>query len=91
MLGALGRGYGLLIVAAFAIGFAPPGADTVVGVQGRYFLISFCLGVLALAGARIWPVHRVAVVAPVLASLLGGVVALAFLVEAIPRLYAMRN
>ena len=83
----LAVGYALLIVAAFAIGYAPPGADTVLGVQGRYFLMSFCLAALAVAGGRVVVLPRLSVAVPVLA----GAIALGFLVEAIPRLYAMRG
>lgn len=43
--------YVLLVMAAFWVGFTPVGADTVLGIQGRYFLPAQVLVVLALAAA----------------------------------------
>ncbi|ALJ39554.1 DUF2142 domain-containing protein (plasmid) [Azospirillum brasilense] len=43
--------YVLLVMAAFWVGFTPVGAETVQGLQGRYFLPAQVLVVLALAAA----------------------------------------
>ncbi|MBY3757649.1 DUF2142 domain-containing protein [Azospirillum formosense] len=43
--------YVLLVMAAFWVGFTPVGAETVLGLQGRYFLPAQVLVVLALAAA----------------------------------------
>jgi hypothetical protein len=34
---------------AFYIGFSPPGAATIIGLQGRYFMMSWVLSVIAVA------------------------------------------
>jgi len=48
--------YVLLVLAAFWVGFTPVGSATVLGVQGRYFLLAQVLVALALAAASgSWP------------------------------------
>jgi uncharacterized membrane protein len=49
--------YTVVVLAAFYVGFTPPGAATVMGLQGRYFILPWALIVIAMALAapgRAW-------------------------------------
>jgi hypothetical protein len=75
--------YAATLLVAFYVGFSPPGAATIAGLQGRYFMLPWELSVIAIAlatPARKW-------LAPLRMPLLLGILAMHLIVvnEAIDR------